>query len=82
MAYMTAIVFDGYYNVKIKISLQEYLTERSALAAAFLAISWDPVMGEFREVLTLGDLLEANVRKLEERNREGGFGVKGIGVLK
>ncbi|GMH76167.1 hypothetical protein TL16_g06993 [Triparma laevis f. inornata] len=62
MAYMTAIVFDGYYNVKIKISLQEYLTERSALAAAFLAISWDPVMGEFREALTLGDLLEANLK--------------------
>ena len=27
MAYMTAIVFDGYYHVKIEISLKEYLTE-------------------------------------------------------
>ncbi|GMH82854.1 hypothetical protein TrVE_jg2143 [Triparma verrucosa] len=62
LAYMTAIVFDGYYNVKIKISLQEYLTERSALAAAFLTISWDPVGGEFNDALTLGDLLEANIR--------------------
>lgn len=70
MAYMTAIVFDGYYHVKIAISLKEYLTERSALAAAFLCLSYDPLASEFNEVLTLGDLLEAN---LKFHGKEAGF---------
>ena len=61
MAYMTAIVFDGYYDVKIQISLQEYLTERSALVTAFLCIAYDPLGNIFNEVLTLGDLIEANL---------------------
>ncbi|GMH62502.1 hypothetical protein TrRE_jg2095 [Triparma retinervis] len=61
MAYMTAIVFDGYYHVKIQISLQEYLTERSALVTAFLCIAYDPLADGFNEVLTLGDLIEANL---------------------
>ncbi|GMI44461.1 hypothetical protein TrCOL_g1799 [Triparma columacea] len=60
-SYMTAIVFDGYYDVKIQISLQEYLTERSALVTAFLCIAYDPLGDVFNEVLTLGDLIEANL---------------------
>jgi len=59
MAYVTAIVFDAYYEVKIEISLKEYLTEKAALATAFLCIAYDPVTLEYSQDLTLNDLLRA-----------------------
>ena len=62
MAYLTAIVFDGYYDFKLKISLKEYFLERTAVATTFLVIAYDPETESYNDELTLSDILDVKFK--------------------